>query len=57
MHLFIFMRQKRDPNLLRDEEVILSEKYVIYTSDMLVKVSPLSLLYLTELTKINRIIE
>jgi len=38
---------------LRVEEVVPSEKYVIYTFDILVKVFPVTLLYLTELTRIN----
>ena len=38
---------------MRAEEVVPSEKYVIYTSDMLVKVFPLTLLYLTELIRFN----
>ena len=49
------MRQKRDPDLLRAEEVVPLEKYVTYTSDILVKVLPLILLYLTKMTRVNQI--
>ena len=47
------MRWKRNPDLSRAEEVVPSKKDVIYTYDILVKVFPLALLYLTELTKVN----
>jgi len=49
------MRRKRDPDLLREKEVVPSEKYVIYTSGILVKIFSLTLLYLTVLTRVNRI--
>jgi len=48
------MRQERHPYLLRAEEVVPSKKYVIYTFEILVKVFPLTLLYLTELTRVNQ---
>ena len=50
---YLFQRWKRDPDLLRVEEVVPSKKYVMYTSDILVKVFSLTLLYLTELTRVN----
>jgi len=50
---YLFQGRKRDPDLLREEEVVPSRKYVMYTFDILVKVFPLTLLYLTELTRFN----
>ncbi len=50
---YSFQRKKRDPNLLRDEEVVPSENYFIYNFNVLIKVFTLTLLYLTEITRIN----
>ena len=50
---YSFQRRKRDPDLLREKEVVPLEKYLLYTFDVLIKVSPLTLLYLTELTRVN----
>lgn len=50
---YLFQSRKRDPDLLRAREVFPLEKYVIYTSNILVKVLPLTLLYLIELIRVN----
>ncbi len=50
---YLFHGWKRDLDLLREKEVVPSEKYVMYTSDILVNDFSLILLYLTEMPRFN----